>query len=99
MGNEIFLGGGGGGGLDMPCIIPVFLNHWSFLQIVGILWHDERGGGSGPLVCAKGRTAWRARPGTTCPVSSLIGSPNHSKKLPVLILFISVGCFMNCISI
>ena len=29
----------------MPCIIPAFLNHWSFLQIVGVCGHHERGGG------------------------------------------------------
>ena len=70
-----------------------------FLQIFGVCGRDESRRGSGPLVRAKGWTGWRARACTTCPVSSLIGSPNHSKKLPVLILFISVGCFMNCISI
>ena len=68
----------------MPCIIPVFLNHWFFffrliayvgtMSVVGgvALYSAPRAGRLGGLVhCAVG------------PVSSLIGSPNHSKKLPV----------------
>ena len=51
------------------------------------------------MVGAKGRTDWRCYFGTVGPVSSLIGSPNHSKKLLVSILFISVGFLMNFISI
>ena len=70
-----------------------------FLQIDCVRGDHERGGRSGVVVGAKGRTDWRCDLGKIGPVCSLIGSPNHNKKLPVLILFISVGCFMNCISI
>ena len=83
----------------MPYIIPVFLNHLFFFQIDCVRWDDECGGRGGPVVGAQGRAAWRSGDGAVGPVSSLIGSPNHSKKLPVSILFLSVGCFMNSISI
>ena len=39
------------------------------------------------MVRAKGRAVGRRSDGAAGPVSSLIGSPNHSKKLPVLIFF------------
>ena len=58
-----------------------------FLQIVGVLWHAERRGGGGPVLGAKGRASRWISACTVGAVSSLIGSPNHSKKLPVLIFF------------
>ena len=69
------------------------------MQISGVRGRHDGGGGPGPLVRAKGRAVGRRSDGAAGPVSSLIGSPNHSKKLPVLIFLFSVGCFMNCISI
>ena len=44
-------------------------------------------GGVAPVLGAKGRASWRSGACTVGPVSSLIGSPNHSKKLPVLFFF------------
>ena len=54
-----------------------------FFQTDSLRRNDERGGWGSPVVGAQGRAAGRSRHGAVGPVSSLIGSPNHSKKLPV----------------
>ena len=58
-----------------------------FFQIDCLRRDDECGGRGGPVVGAQGRAAWRPGDGKIGPVSILIASPNHSKKLPVLIFF------------